>query len=176
MIMRFSAKFRPRMFEAGAASWTEGLLHPSTRRVTNRLSRYIRTTALRKLNTTCILVLWSSLDFTLLCFTTQIHDFSPISFLLHGSPFFLRHPSLPISFSLSFSLSHPLVSPPPPLSILSHSRFSNLVEKPCMYFYLAFQQSFRNSSALGTELAEGNWTPIFSHLWRGRRTWTWRWS
>ena len=56
MIMRFSAKFRPRMFEAGAASWTEGLLHPSTRRVTNRLSRYIRTTALRKLNTTCILV------------------------------------------------------------------------------------------------------------------------
>ena len=174
--MRFSAKFRPRMFEAGAASWTEGLLHPSTRRVTNRLSRYIRTTALRKLNTTCILV--SGRVLTLRYYASQLKF---MIFLLSLS-LFMDLPfscDIPLSLSLSPSLSlcpTPQYPPPPPLSILSHSRFSNLVEKPCMYFYLAFQQSFRNSSALGTELAEGNWTPIFSHLWRGRRTWTWRWS
>ena len=175
MIMRFSAKFRPRMFEAGAASWTEGLLHPSTRRVTNRLSRYIRTTALRKLNTTCILV--SARVLTLRYHASQLKF---MIFLLSLSlfmdlPFSCDIPLSYLFLPLFLSVPPPSI-PPPPLSILSHSRFSNLVEKPCMYFYLAFQQSFRNSSALGTELAEGNWTPIFSHLWRGRRTWTWRWS
>ena len=65
-------------------------------------------------------------------------------------------PSSRVPLFLATSLSPYLFSPsptplnpfPPPLSI-SHSCFSNLVEKPCMYLYLVFQQSIRNSSALG---------------------------
>ena len=70
----------------------------------------------------------SSLDFTLLCSTTQIHDVSPISFPEGGNSLF-KGPSfscdIPLSLSL-FSVSHSSKPPPPPTLYISL-----LLLKPC---------------------------------------------
>ena len=72
---------------------------------------------------------WLSLDFTLLCFTTQIHDVSPISFPLHGSLFFLRHPSLYLFLPLFLPVPPPSTPPPSPPPTFDLISFSLL--KPC---------------------------------------------